>query len=75
MKRSKTVCEVREHLEAAYQSALAAARELESQLCAEIASGQPSVRRRAKNQMERAERRSFHFLNELLSHEKKHGCR
>jgi len=67
-------CDERERLDAAYTEALQVKLEVESRLCAQIASSDPNVRRRAKNELERAEKHAHRFLLELMTHNKKHGC-
>ena len=74
MKQIQIPCDERERLNAAYQTALQDARELEFRLPEELVSSDLNVKRRAKSDLERAKRRPSHLLEELLAHEKKHGC-
>ena len=74
MKFTKDSCEERDKLEAAYQAALQAKREIEFQLSEDLVSSDLNVKRRAKNELERAQRRSSHVLEEMSAHEKKHRC-
>ena len=67
-------CEERERLQKQYEDLRRAAAELESRLCAEIVSSDHSVKARAKNELERAEKRAFHVMMELTDHGKRHGC-
>jgi hypothetical protein len=67
-------CNDRERLKAAYTEALQGKLEVETLLSAQIVSSDPNVRRRAKNELERAEKRAYRFLMELMTHNKKHGC-
>lgn len=67
-------CDERERLHNAYTEALQAKLELESRLCAQVVSSDPNAKRRAKNELERAERHTHRFLADLLTHTKKHGC-
>ena len=67
-------CDERERLDAAYSEALQAKLDVESRLCAEIASSDSHVKRRAKNELERAQKHANRFLLELMTHNKKHGC-
>jgi hypothetical protein len=70
----RIACEERERLDAAHRNALRAEHEVESRLCAQIVSPDPNVKRRAKNELKRAEKHSHRFLLELVAHNKKHGC-
>lgn len=70
----KIACEERARLDAAYREALQARQEVESRLCAQIVSPDANIKRRAKNELERAEKHSHRFLLELMTHGKKHGC-
>jgi hypothetical protein len=74
MALSKVPCEERERLQKQFEDLRRAAIELESRLCAEIVSSDHSVKARAKNELERAEKRAFHVMMELTDHEKRHGC-
>jgi hypothetical protein len=67
-------CNDRERLKAAYTEALQGKLEVETLLSAQIVSSDPNVRRRAKNELERAEKHAHRFLMELMAHNKKHGC-
>jgi hypothetical protein len=71
---SRIACEDRKRLNAAYADALRAKQEVESRLCAQIVSPDPNIKRRAKNELKRAEKHSHRFLLELMAHNKKHGC-
>jgi hypothetical protein len=70
----RTACEEKERLDAAYREALRAKQEVESRLCAQIVSPDPNVKRRAINELKRAETHAHRFLMELMAHNKKHGC-
>lgn len=70
----RIACEERERLDAAYRDALLAKQEVESRLCAQIVSPDPNVKRRAKNELKRAETHAYRFLQGLIAHNKKHGC-
>ncbi len=70
----KIACEESERLDAAYREALRAKQEVESRLCAQIVSHDPNVKRRAINELKRAETHAYRFLMELIAHNKKHGC-
>jgi hypothetical protein len=74
MKFVKASCEERDRLEAAYQTALQATREIELRLSEDLVSSDLNVKRLAKNELERAQRRSSHVLEELSAHGKKHRC-
>ena len=71
---SRIACEEKERLDATYREALRAKQEVESRLCAQIVSPDPNVKRRAKNELKRAETHAHRFLMELMAHNKKHGC-
>jgi predicted metal-binding protein len=68
------VCEERERLAAAYRDAMQAKLEFESRIDSEIMSANPHAKRRAKNELKRAEKHYYRFMDELMAHEKKHGC-
>jgi hypothetical protein len=70
----RIACEQRARLDAAYRDALLAKQEVESRLCAQVVSPDSNVKRRAKNELKRAETHAYRFLLELITHEKKHGC-
>lgn len=70
----RIACKEKERLDAAYREALRAKQEVESRLCAQIVSPAPNVKRRAINELKRAERHAHRFLMELMAHNKKHGC-
>jgi len=70
----RNACKERERLDAAHRDALRAQQEVESRLCAQIVSPDPNIKRRAKNELKRAEHHSYRFLQELMAHNKKHGC-
>ena len=70
----KLVCAERERLELAYQEALEKKHTIENKLDREVVSTERSVARRAKNQREAALGHAIHILNELMAHERKHGC-
>lgn len=67
-------CEERERLEKAYQDALQKKHAVEDALDREVVSVERSRARRAKNQREDALGHATHVLNELMAHERKHGC-
>ena len=67
-------CNERERLKAAYTKALQAKLEVETVLSAQIVSSDANVKRRAKNELERAEKHAHRFLMELMAHNKKHRC-
>jgi hypothetical protein len=71
---STSVCEERERLDAAYRDAMRAKDEFESRLTSDIASGDANIKRRAKNELKRVEKHYYRFMDELMAHEKKHGC-
>ncbi len=70
----KITCEERERLLATYNAAQSDTLALESKLSAQIQSSNQDERRRAKNEIGRAELHQAHVLEELLKHEKNHGC-
>ena len=71
---TRIACDERERLDAAYREALQVKQEVESRLCAQIVSSDPNVKRRAENELQRAEKHAHRFLRELMTHNKKHGC-
>ena len=73
-RQQKLPCAERERLEKAYQDALRKRGEIEVELDQEVVSGERSRARRAKNQRENALGHSAHILNELMAHERRHGC-
>lgn len=70
----KLPCAERERLEKAYQDALRRRDALEDSVSQKLMSSEGSKIREAKNQSEAALGRAIHILNELLAHERKHGC-
>ena len=73
-RQQKLPCAERERLERAYQDALQKKHAVEDELDREVVSSERSKIRRAKNQREDALGHAIHILNELMAHERKHGC-
>lgn len=73
-RQQKLSCEERERLEKAYQDVLRKRDEIEAELDQELVSGKRTRSRRAKNLREDAMGHSAHILNELMAHQRKHGC-
>jgi hypothetical protein len=67
-------CPEQERLDAAYRNAQRAAEEAESRLGVELVSAEPSVKRRARSELQSARRHSGQVRKELMAHSKKHGC-
>jgi len=61
-------------LEQAYQDAIQKKHAVEDELDREIVSVERSRARRAKNQREATLSHAIHILDELLAHNRKHGC-
>jgi len=70
----KLPCKERERLEAAYQEALQKRDVLEAGLSEGVARFKSGKDREAKNQCEAALKHAIHILDELLAHQRKHGC-
>jgi hypothetical protein len=70
----KSPCAERERLQLAYQDALEKKHAVEDAVDREVISVERSRARRAKNQREDALSHAIHILNELMAHERKHGC-
>src|SRR5712691_9092194 len=70
----KFPCAERERLQQAYQDALQKRDAVEAELGREVVSAERSRARRAKNQREDALGHAIHILDELMAHERKHGC-
>ena len=73
-REQKFACAERERLEKAYQDALQKKHAVEDDLDREVVSVERSRARQAKNQREGALVRAVHILNELMAHQRKHGC-
>lgn len=73
-REEKVPCVERERLEKAYQDAIQKKHVLEDVVNREVVSVERSRARRAKNQREAALSHAIHILNELLAHNRKHGC-
>ena len=73
-REQKLPCAERERLEQAYQVAIHNKHAVEADLDREVVSFERSRARKAKNQREEALGHAIHILNELMAHERKHGC-
>jgi hypothetical protein len=73
-REQKFACAERERLEKAYQDAIHNKHLVEDDLDREAVSVERSRARRAKNQREEALGHAIHILNELMAHQRKHGC-
>ena len=71
---SPAKCEERERLWQAWQTAQREHFELEEKLGDLLVSPDRNVSRKAKNEIQRAHRRSTHTLKELMDHERIHRC-
>jgi tRNA(Arg) A34 adenosine deaminase TadA len=75
MPQEKAVgCEERDRLAQARQSAQREQFELEEKLGHLLVSPDRNVSRKAKNEIERARRRSTHALQQLMDHQSNHRC-
>jgi hypothetical protein len=73
-REQKLPCAERERLEQAYRDAIQKKHTVEDDLDRELVSIERSRARGAKNQREAALGHAIHILNELMAHERKHGC-
>ena len=73
-REQKVPCAERERLEKAYQDAIHNKHVVEDDLDREVVSVERSRARQAKNQREEALGHAIHILNELMAHQRKHGC-
>ncbi len=67
-------CEERERIEKAYQNALQDRYALEDRTTREIVSKDRNKAKLAKRQATKALEHAIHILEELRTHEQKHGC-
>jgi hypothetical protein len=67
-------CAERERLQQAYQDALQKKHAVEDAMDREVISRERGRAGRAKNKREDALGHAIHILNELMAHERKHGC-
>jgi cytochrome b involved in lipid metabolism len=65
------VCEERERPVVAYRDAMQAKLELESRIDSDIRAADRNVKRGANSELKRAEKQYYHFMHELMLHEKK----
>ena len=70
----KVPCAERERLEKAYQEAIHNKHAVDADLDREVVSVERSRARKAKNKREEALGHAIHILNELMAHQRKHGC-
>ena len=73
-REQKFACAERERLEKAYQDAIHDKHAVEDNMDREVVSVERSRARHAKNQREEAMGHAVHILNELMAHQRKHGC-
>ena len=73
-REQKLPCAERERLEKAYQDATHNKHVIEGDLDREVVSVERSRARQTKNQREGALGHAIHILNELMAHQRKHGC-
>src|SRR6267154_4768440 len=73
-REQKLPCPERKRLRQAYQDALQKKHAVEDALDREVVAPERGRAGRAKNKREDALGHAIHILNELMAHERKHGC-